>query len=158
MFADILKRAATELADPTPYWPSSSSANFEEIPDNQHNGDMHYWAVWHQEAPAEDYTRQLPRFMTEFGFQSFPEMRTIRTFAKPEDFDIRSTVMQAHQKNKGGNERILTYMLREYRQPKDFPSFVYLSQVQQAEIIKIGAEHLRRQRPRTMGFVVLAVE
>jgi len=158
MFADILKRAVTELADPTPYWPSSSSANFEEIPDNQHNGDMHYWAVWHQEAPAEDYTRQLPRFMTEFGFQSFPEMRTIRTFAKPEDFDIRSTVMQAHQKNKGGNERILTYMLREYRQPKDFPSFVYLSQVQQAEIIKIGAEHLRRQRPRTMGFVVLAVE
>jgi beta-mannosidase len=79
-------------------------------------------------------------------------MRTIRAFAnKPEDFDIRSTVMQAHQKNKGGNERILTYMLREYREPKDFASFVYLSQVQQAEIIKIGAEHLRRQRPRTMG-------
>jgi beta-mannosidase len=78
-------------------------------------------------------------------------MRTITTFAKPEDFDIRSTVMQAHQKNKGGNERILTYMLREYREPKDFASFVYLSQVQQAEIIKIGAEHLRRQRPRTMG-------
>ena len=59
--------------------------------------------------------------------------------------------MQAHQKNKGGNERILTYMLREYRQPKDFASFVYLSQVQQAEIIKIGAEHLRRQKPRVMG-------
>src|SRR5579864_8590469 len=89
--------------------------------------------------------------MSEFGFQSFPEMRTIRTFAKPEDFDIRSTVMQAHQKNKGGNERILTYMLREYREPKDFASFVYLSQVQQAEIIKIGAEHFRRDRPRTMG-------
>jgi beta-mannosidase len=151
MFGDILKSSVAQYADPTPYWPSSSSANFEEIPDNQHNGDMHYWAVWHQQAPAEDYTRQFPRFMTEFGFQSFPELRTIRTFAKPEDFDIRSTVMQAHQKNKGGNERILTYMLREYRQPKDFPSFVYLSQVQQAEIIKIGAEHLRRQRPRTMG-------
>ena len=90
--------------------------------------------------------------MTEYGFQSFPEMRTIRTFAnKPEDFDIHSTVMQAHQKNKGGNERILTYMLREYRQPKDFESFVYLSQVQQAEIIEIGAEHFRRDRPRTMG-------
>jgi beta-mannosidase len=152
MFADILKSAVSEYADPTPYTPSSPSANFEEVPDNQHNGDMHYWAVWHQQAPAEDYTKQFPRFMSEYGFQSFPEMRTIRTFAnKPEDFDIRSTVMQAHQKNKGGNERILTYMLREYREPKDFASFVYLSQVQQAEIIKIGAEHLRRQRPRTMG-------
>jgi beta-mannosidase len=113
---------------------------------------MHYWQVWHAQAPASDYTLQFPRFMTEYGFQSFPEMRTIRTFAnKPEDFDIHSTVMQAHQKNKGGNERILTYMLREYRQPKDFESFVYLSQVQQAEIIKIGAEHFRRNRPRTMG-------
>ncbi len=154
MFADILRSAVAQYGDPTPYTPSSPSANFEEIPDNQHNGDMHYWAVWHQQAPKEDYTKQFPRFMSEYGFQSFPEMRTIHTFAnQPGDFDIRSTVMQAHQKNKGGNERILTYMLREYREPKDFASFVYLSQVQQAEIIKIGAEHLRRQRPRTMGSI-----
>jgi beta-mannosidase len=152
LFADILKSAVTQYADPTPYTPSSPSANFEEVPDNQHNGDMHYWQVWHAQAPAEDYTRQFPRFMSEYGFQSFPELHTIRSFAHAvEDFDIRSKVMQAHQKNKGGNERILTYMLREYWQPKDFASFVYLSQVQQAEIIKIGAEHLRRQRPRTMG-------
>jgi beta-mannosidase len=152
LFGDILRSAVTQYTDPVPYSPSSPSANFEEIPDNQHNGDMHYWAVWHQQAPASDYTLQFPRFMTEYGFQSFPEMRTIHTFANQTgDFDIRSTVMQAHQKNKGGNERILTYMLREYRQPKDFESFVYLSQVQQAEIIKIGAEHLRRQRPRVMG-------
>jgi beta-mannosidase len=152
LFADVLKSAVTQYADPVPYVPSSPSANFEEAPDNPHNGDMHYWAVWHQQAPPEDYTKQFPRFMSEFGFQAFPEMRTIHAFAnKPEDFDIHSTVMQAHQKNKGGNDRILTYMLREYREPKDFASFVYLSQVQQAEIIKIGAEHLRRQRPRTMG-------
>jgi beta-mannosidase len=151
LFSDILRSAVTQYADPVPYTPSSPSANFEEIPDNQHNGDMHYWQVWHAQAPASDYTLQFPRFMSEYGFQSFPEMRTIATFAKPSDYDIRSTVMQAHQKNKGGNERILTYMLREYHEPKDFASFVYLSQVQQAEIIKIGAEHLRRQRPRTMG-------
>jgi beta-mannosidase len=151
LFADILKSAVAQYADPVPYWPSSPSANFEEDPDSPHNGDMHYWAVWHAQAPASDYTLQFPRFMSEYGFQSFPEMRTIRAFAKSEDFDIHSAVMQAHQKNKGGNERILTYMLREYREPKDFASFVYLSQVQQAEIIKVGAEHFRRQRPRTMG-------
>jgi beta-mannosidase len=151
MFADILKAAVTKYAGGVPYWPSSPSANFEEPPDNQHNGDMHYWAVWHAQAPAMDYTKQFPRFMSEFGFQSFPEMRTIRTFAEPQDFDIHSVTMQSHQKNNGGNDRILTYMLREYREPKDFEFYVYLSQVQQAEIIKIGAEHLRRQRPRVMG-------
>jgi beta-mannosidase len=89
--------------------------------------------------------------MSEYGFQSFPEMRTIRAFAKPEDMDIRSATMQDHQKNHGGNERILSYMLRWYPEPKDFASFVYLSQVLQAEAIKVGAEHLRRQMPDTMG-------
>jgi len=151
LFADILKSAVQQYADPAPYSPSSPSANFEEVPDQPNNGDMHYWAVWHGLAPAQDYLKQFPRFMTEYGFQPFPEMRTIRSFAESQDFDIRSKVMQAYQKNKGGNERILTYMLREYREPKNFEAFVYLSQVQQAEIIKLGAEHLRRQRPRTMG-------
>jgi beta-mannosidase len=89
--------------------------------------------------------------MSEFGFQSFPEMRTILSFAAPGDLAIDSTVMKAHQKNHGGNERILTYMLREYPEPRDFASFLYVSQVQQAEAIKVGAEHLRRNRPRTMG-------
>ena len=112
---------------------------------------MHYWQVWHALAPIEEYTHQFPRFMSEYGFQSFPEMRTIRSFAQPGDMEIRSATMQDHQKNHGGNERILTYMLRWYPEPKDFSSFVYLSQVLQAEAIKLGAEHLRRQRPNTMG-------
>ena len=151
MFADILKSVVHDYTDPVPYTPSSPSANFDFPPDDDRYGDMHFWQVWHALAPPTDYLKVKPRFMSEFGFQSFPEMRTIRTFAKPEDMDIRSTVMQSHQKNHGGNERILTYMLREYSEPKDFASFVYLSQVQQAEVIKLGAEHLRRSRPRTMG-------
>jgi beta-mannosidase len=112
---------------------------------------MHFWGVWHGLEPIENYTLQNPRFMSEFGFQSFPEMRTILSFAPPGDLAIDSPVMMSHQKNHGGNERILTYMLREYPEPKDFASFVYISQVQQAEAIKVGAEHLRRNRPRTMG-------
>lgn len=151
LFQDIIKGVVTQYGAPVPYWPSSPSSNFEERPGNQRNGDMHSWAVWHALAPPETYTRDFPRFLSEYGFQSFPEMRTIRSFAKPEDLDIRSATMQAHQKNTGGNERILSYMLREYREPKDFSSFVYLSQLLQAEVIKVGAEHLRRQRPRTMG-------
>jgi len=151
LFHGILSQVVSQYASPVPYWGSSPSANFEEPPDSQDDGDMHYWQVWHALAPIEMYTQQFPRFMSEYGFQSFPEMRTIRTFAKPDDMDIRSATMQDHQKNHGGNERILTYMLRWYPEPKDFPSFVYLSQVLQAEAIKVGAEHLRRQMPNTMG-------
>jgi beta-mannosidase len=151
LFHGILAGVVDRYADPVPYWPSSPSANFEDPPDSQTNGDMHYWEVWHALAPIEEYTHQFPRFMSEYGFQSFPEMRTIRSFAQPGDMDIRSATMQDHQKNHGGNERILSYMLRWYPEPKDFSSFVYLSQVLQAEAIKLGAEHLRRQRPNTMG-------
>jgi len=151
LFHGILPGVVNRYGYPVPYWPSSPSANFEDPPDSQTNGDMHYWQVWHALEPIEEYTHQFPRFMSEYGFQSFPEMRTIRSFAKPEDMDIRSATMQDHQKNHGGNERILSYMLRWYPEPKDFPSFVYLSQVLQAEAIKVGAEHLRRQMPNTMG-------
>lgn len=151
LFNDVLKSVVHDYAPETPYWPSSPSANYEAPPDNPNNGDMHYWAVWHALEPIENYTHQNPRFMSEYGFQSFPEMSTIRKFAQPSDYDINSAVMRNHQKNTGGNERILTYMLREYREPKDFESFVYMSQVQQAEAIKVGAEHFRRMKPRTSG-------
>ena len=151
LFHGILAGVVAQYAEPVPYWGSSPSANFEDPPDGQTNGDMHYWQVWHALAPIEMYTKQFPRFMSEYGFQSFPEMRTIRTFAQPGDMDIHSATMQDHQKNHGGNERILSYMLRWYPEPKDFASFVYMSQVLQAEAIKVGAEHLRRQMPNTMG-------
>lgn len=151
LFHDIIKSVVAENGAPVPYWPSSPSANFEDDPGGPRNGDMHYWSVWHALEPVFEYTHQFPRFMSEYGFQSFPDIQTIRKFAERPDLDIISPVMQAHQKNVGGNERIRTYMLREYREPKDFESFLYVSQVLQAEAVKVGAEHLRRQRPRTMG-------
>ncbi len=151
IFHNTLPLVVQQYGAPTPYWPSSPSANFEDVPGSEKIGDMHYWAVWHALNPLEDYAKQFPRFMSEFGFQSFPEWRTIEAFTVPEDRGISTDVMHVHQKNVGGNERIRTYMLRDYKEPKDFASFLYVSQLLQAEGIKLGAEHLRRQRPRTMG-------
>jgi beta-mannosidase len=92
--------------------------------------------------------------MTEYGFQSFPEMRTVEAFTVSEDrANIFTPVMLAHQKNNEGNSLIHDYMLRDHSEPKDFASFLYASQVLQAEGIKIGAEHLRRNRPRIMGSI-----
>ena len=151
LFHELLPAVCARLDPTRAYWPSSPSANREAEPGSPENGDMHYWAVWHAGAPFREYEKQLPRFMSEYGFQSFPEMKTIRSFATGEDLAVESAVMLAHQKNNRGNQLIREYMLREYAPPKDFASFLYLSQVQQAEGIKVGAEHLRRQRPRTMG-------
>ena len=92
--------------------------------------------------------------MTEYGFQSFPEMKTVEAFTEPADrTSIFTPVMLAHQKNDEGNSIIHDYLLKDYTEPKDFASFLYVSQVLQAEGIKIGAEHLRRERPRAMGSI-----
>jgi beta-mannosidase len=93
--------------------------------------------------------------MTEYGFQAYPDLRTIGAFTVPEDRRWDSAIMNAHQKNNrvNGNQKIRDYMRRDYPEPRDFASFVYLSQVMQARAVKVGAEHLRRNRPRTMGSI-----
>jgi beta-mannosidase len=114
-------------------------------------GDLHYWQVWHASLPFSEYEKQFPRFMSEYGFQSFPQLETVKTYAVPADHNIESPVMLAHQRHPRGNQLIREYMLREYPEPKDFESFLYVSQVLQAEGMKIGAEHLRRIMPHNMG-------
>jgi beta-mannosidase len=152
VFSGILPRVVEKLAPEVPYWPSSPSSDYEDTNANYQSGDMHNWNVWHSMEPLHDYEKYFPRFMSEYGFQSFPEMRSVEAFTLPEDrTGITTSVMLAHQKNKAGNQKIHDYMLRDYLEPKDFPSFLYVSQVLQAEAIKIGAEHLRRIRPRAMG-------
>jgi beta-mannosidase len=153
-FHGVLAQAVARWIPELPYWPSSPSADLEETSDSYRSGDTHNWNVWHGMVPLTDYEKDFPRFMTEYGFQSFPEMSTVEKFTVPEDrTGITTAVMLAHQKNAAGNQKIHEYMLRDYKEPKDFASFLYVSQVLQAEAIKIGAEHLRRNRPRVMGSI-----
>ena len=153
-FSGILNRVVARLEPEIPYWPSSPSADYEELSDHYQSGDTHIWDVWHGRVPFSTYETHHGRFVTEYGFQSFPEMKTIEAFTQPEDrVNIFTPVMLAHQKNDEGNSIIHDYLLRDYPEPKDFASFLYVSQVLQAEGIKIGAEHFRRSRPETMGSI-----
>jgi beta-mannosidase len=157
-FSGILTRVVARLDAETPYWPSSPSADYEETTANYmpgyQSGDAHIWDVWHGRVPFATYETHHARFVTEYGFQSFPEIRTIEAFTAPEDRkNIFTPVMLVHQKNNEGNSIIHDYLLKDYPEPKDFPSFLYASQVLQAEGIKIGAEHFRRSMPETMGSI-----
>jgi beta-mannosidase len=151
MFSGLLPQVVATYDPQAAYWPSSPSNNFEAPEGNTQFGDDHYWSVWHGDAPFSLYEEQYPRFMTEYGYQSFPELSTVQSFAAPEDMKIESTVMLAHQKNNSGNQIMHTALTKYFGEPKDFPSFLYATQVQQAEAIKISAEHLRRSRPHNMG-------
>lgn len=151
-FSGVLAVTAARVDPQTPYWPSSPSADYEELSDTYQSGDNHDWSVWHQNADFSEYEKRPWRFVSEYGFQSFPEMKTVESFTLPEDrTDIFTRVMLAHQKNSDGNTIIQTYMSRYFGEPKDFASFLYASQVLQAEGVKVGAESFRRKRPETMG-------
>jgi beta-mannosidase len=151
IFHGILPEVVAALDPARPYWPSSPSSNLEDDSDSQRMGDVHYWQVWHASKPFAEYEQQRPRFMSEYGFQSFPSIETVNAYTLPADHDIQSPVMLAHQKHPRGNQLIREYMLRDFPEPKDFESFLYASQVLQAEGIKVGAEHLRRLMPHNMG-------
>lgn len=151
IFHGVLPEVVAKEDPSRPYWPSSPSSNLEEDSDSQRMGDVHYWEVWHASKPFDYYERQRPRFMSEYGFQSFPLIETVNAYTLPTDHDIQSPVMLAHQKHPRGNQLIREYMLRDFPEPKDFESFLYASQVLQAEGIRVGAEHLRRIMPHNMG-------
>jgi beta-mannosidase len=134
------------------YTRSSPSANEDTVPANKQGwGDMHYWGVWHAEDPYAKYADNVSRFMSEYGFQSFPELATVAAYAAPGEQRIDSPVMLSHQRHPRGNQLIRTYMARDFRAPKDFSSFLYVSQVLQATVIKFGAEAHRRRMPYNGG-------
>lgn len=147
-----LPQVVEEYAPESFYWPSSPFARYDGGSDDR-NGDRHYWEVWHGKKPIEMYNKERSRFFSEYGFQSFPEFESVKRYApRQEDWDIYSEVMMSHQR--GGmhaNELIETYLLNEYRKPRNFEAFLYMNHVLQGDAIKTAIEAHRRDMPYCMG-------
>ncbi|MFY0601982.1 MAG: glycoside hydrolase family 2 protein [Cyclobacteriaceae bacterium] len=150
LFRNLLSEKVKEL-DPDRFYLSSSPISYFSEADMFKVGDNHYWGVWHGEAPFEDFDHSVPRFMSEYGFQSFPMPSSLKKYSLESDWDLESEVMKLHQKHPRGNQLIKEYLLRDYKEPKDFQSFIYASQVLQAEGMKKGIEAHRRNKPFCMG-------
>jgi beta-mannosidase len=154
IFHDILPEVVGKFTDHDAYWPSSPQAGYEpqmHASDVTTSGDMHYWGVWHALHPFEDFDKYKSRFMSEYGFQSFPDFESVQTYTKPKDYNIESAVMAAHQRSGIGNLRIKEYMSWYYNVPDDFEEFLYMSQVLQAHGIRMAIEAHRRAMPYCMG-------
>ena len=151
LFRELLPAKVKELDADRFYIHSSPYLANWGRPESWGIGDSHNWGVWYGKKTFESLDTDLPRFMSEFGFQSFPEMKTIATFASPEDYQIESEVMNAHQKSSIGNDLIRTYMERDYIVPEKFEDFVYVGLVLQGHGIRHGLEAHRRNRPYCMG-------
>lgn len=155
MYERIIPEVLAEYDPQTFYWPSSpSSGGSFDDPQDPNRGDVHYWEVWHGNKPFTDYRNYYFRYLSEFGFQSFPSVKTIETFTDdPADLNIFSYVMEKHQRNGSANGKIMNYMQQTYRYPSNFETVLYASQLLQADGIRYGVEHFRRNRGRCMGAI-----
>ncbi len=151
---DQLLAELVAVHDPqTDYWPSSPHSPHGNRYDwnNPRWGDAHVWEVWHGMEPFEYYRTCEHRFCSEFGFQSFPEPKTVATYTVPEERNITSYVMEHHQRHPIGNQTIIHYMLDWFRMPTSFESTLWLSQIVQGTSMRYAVEHWRRSMPRGMG-------
>ncbi len=157
MYERILPEMMRQYAPQVFYWPASpSSGGSFDDPRDENRGDVHYWDVWHGNKPFSEYRKFYFRYLSEFGFQSFPARKTVELFTDDErDMNIFSYIMERHQRNGAANGKIMNYMQQTYRYPSDFDTVIYASQLLQADAVRYGVEHLRRNRndSRCMGAV-----
>ncbi len=155
MFERIIPEIVHKYDPQTYYWPASpSSGGCLDEPNDPNRGDVHYWAVWHGNKPFSEYRKFFFRYASEFGFQAFPAIKTIETFTdNPDDMNPFSYIMEKHQRQNSANGKIMGYMQQTYKYPNSFPIFVYASQLLQADAIRYGVEHFRRNRGRCMGAI-----
>ncbi len=152
LYEEMMPEAMEELCPYVPYIPSSPTTCGHFIdPRNENYGDAHYWEVWHWGKPFTEYRNKFFRYLSEFGFQSFPCEKTINAFTEEGDRNVFSRVMEMHQRNGEANGKILQYLSETYKYPRDFGVLYYASQLLQAEAMRYGVEHLRRHRGRCMG-------
>lgn len=152
LYERMMPDTCEEYAPQVFYWPSSPSSGggFSE-PNEERKGDSHFWDVWLGDRPYTEYRKHYFRFCSEFGFEAFPSMKTIRSFAGEEDMNPFSQVMESHQKCGSGNSRILRNAADHYLYASNMELLVYMSQLMQADAIRFGVEHMRRHRGRCMG-------
>lgn len=158
IFLDILPNAVEKHHPGQAYWSTSPSA-YGDAPADRKSGDEHDWTIWFGEQPFSAYGENVPRFVSEYGLQSFPDMATIAAFAPEEQQEWDSPLMRHRQRGRmpyvapgfDGNDMIRRYMARYYQVPEQFEDFVYVSQLMHAKAYKSAIEAHRRSMPHTMG-------
>ena len=155
LFDEYLRGVVNSLDHSRLYWPSSPHTPFSKNTDEEAGGDTHFWGVWHFGLPFDAYLERYDRFMSEFGYQSFPDIHTVKSFAKDDELELESETMLYHQKNPGGNARIMEDVVKNLGKPKNFRHFLIMSQIFQQKVMKAGVEHWRAHRAenRCMGTI-----
>lgn len=150
IFNRIIPDALENILPSSNYIPSSPEIGWGN-PESMRRGDSHYWGVWWGNEPFDIYKKKVPRFMSEYGFQGFPDLKTIENVTLTADRYLYSDALKNHQKHPAGYETIQKYLENEYKQPESFDEYIYISQLLQAYGMRTAMEAHRRAKPYCMG-------
>lgn len=155
MYERLIPKTLKQYDPETFYWPASpSSGGSLDDPNDPNRGDVHFWEVWGGGKPFTEYRKYYFRYASEFGFQAYPSVKTVKTFTDDSnDMNPFSYIMEKHERHVDGNNLFMNYIQQSYKYPTDFNTFVYTTQLLQADAIRYAAEHYRRNRGRCMGAV-----
>lgn len=150
LFQSLLPGVVQEHHPGAPYVHSSPRFGWGRT-QSMTEGDSHYWGVWWGMEPFEKYTQKVPRFMSEFGFQSLPVLSSWKKALPDSSLYWKSPGLKAHQKHPTGYETIETYLIRDYPKPEKLEDWIYLSQLNQARGIGMALAAQRKSAPNCMG-------
>lgn len=154
----VLSGVFSELDPHRRYWPTSPCNGEGKDPVtggiSNDTGDMHNWMVWHGDRDFETYREEVPRFCSEFGYQSLSSPEVARTFCGTGQIDPAGPLFSHHQKDWKGNRRIRDMVGRYFKVPENPEDFLWISQIQQGLAIKTAIECWRTSQPRCMGTLI----
>lgn len=140
IYEKVLADACSELI-PDTYYHFGSPWGAGKATSDTTVGDMHQWNVWHgTQEKYQDFDRLGGRFVSEFGMEAFPNIKTIDAFLPlgkddPDRFAQSSTV-DFHNKADGHERRIALYLVENFRYaPDPLEQFIYSTQLMQAECL-----------------------
>lgn len=158
LFYGTIPEALSKVDGTRYYHPTSPVTGYNGVGANY--GDVHFWSVW-KGGWIEEYDRpeNIGRFMSEYGFQSYPSLAALEKVIPEDQMYIGSNVMLAHQRARHddtrdphfGDNMMKMYMDRYFSVPDDFGHFIFMSQLMQAEAVKKAIEAHRRAKPYCMG-------
>jgi len=153
IYHQLLPQLVTELDPDRDYIPTTPIAA-DNNPNNPNSGTTHQWDIWSGHQPVRQYLCQpqnIPRFVTEFGLQSLPHIKTIKNFCPIEQLHIGSFPIEKHNYQLDGNSRLYRYVGDLFGTAENLEQLVYLSQITQARAVKTYVEHLRAHNFRNSG-------
>ncbi|SPO02529.1 related to beta-mannosidase [Cephalotrichum gorgonifer] len=150
IYEKLLSDACRDLIPGTHYHPGSPWGAGVDTHDPT-VGDTHQWNVWHgTQEKWQNFDKLVSRFVSEFGMQAFPSVKTIDAFLPlgkddPDRYPQSST-LDFHNKAEGHERRIALYLVENLRYaPDPLEQFVYCTQLMQAECLASAYRLWKRQ-------------